>query len=272
VAKAEAAKEEILEDYPDAKLDVICLDNANLSSVREFADAFTEKYDRLDLLVNNAGIMAVPYSNTTDGFEVQWQTNHLSHFLLTKLLWETMVVKTPGQSRVIQHSSGAHHMGSPYFNKDHMEKPQHSAMGWPLWHIVAPYMMKMPTWNWLRYGVSKVSNVLFMRGLEKRIKEKNLEDKIISVAVHPGYAKTKGAHKAMGNLATGTAQSAADGSLPLLMACVSNEVVNGDYLGPKDNGKGPPVKDKVGGYGNDKKQASDLWVYSEECIGEKFEI
>ena len=188
--KAELAKKEILDSFPAANVAVIRIDTADLASVRAFASEFNTQYDRLDILANNAGVMAIPYSLTKDGFEIQFQTNHLGHFLLTKLLWDKLV-NTPGQSRVIQHSSSAHSIGSPYFSKDHMEKPLFGFFsGFFLWYFIYP-LLALPKWNWLRYGVSKLSNVLFMRGLEKRIKDADLDSKVISVACHPGGARTQ---------------------------------------------------------------------------------
>jgi len=281
IEKAEAAKKEILDTHKEAKVDVIRLDNADFDSVRSFAKTFDQKYDRLDILCNNAGVMALPYSLTKDGYEIQFQTNHLAHFQLTKLLWKK-IVETPGQSRVVQHSSSAHHFGKPYFSPDHMEKPQ---SGWTqvlLVHLLIP-LMGYPKWNWLRYGVSKLSNVLFMRGLQTRIDDKDLTSKVISVACHPGYAstglqyttgETAGAMPGWKKMNQNYAQSAADGSLPLLMACAGEGVANGDFLGPMGRGNmtGPPGKNPVKGYGDDPRQREELWKYSEECTGDKFDV
>ena len=195
-SKAEAAKAEILESHPNAQVDAsLCTDNGDLASVRAFAKDFDAKYDRLDILANNAGVMGLPYSTTKDGLEIQFQTNHLAHFLLTKLLWEKLV-NTPGQSRVIQHSSGYHRMGSPWFSKDDMEFPQHSFMGYIFWNVAGPILMGIDKQNFLRYAVSKLCNVLFMKSLERRIRSQGLESKIISVAVHPGVAATQLEHVA----------------------------------------------------------------------------
>merc|ERR1712137_55711 len=117
--------------------------------------------------------------------------------------------------------------------------------------------MKMPVDKWLRYGSSKLSNILFMRGLEKRIEQEGLQGKVASIACHPGYAKTQiqmliDERGALGKLEPKDEdfQSSADGSLPLLMGCLSKDVINGDYLGPSQRSKGLPKKEKVGGYGN----------------------
>jgi NAD(P)-dependent dehydrogenase (short-subunit alcohol dehydrogenase family) len=142
--KANLAKQEILERFPSAKIEVMKLDTSSLKTVKEFAAAFQKKFKRLDLLVNNAGVMGIDYSTTEDGFEIQWQTNHLGHFLLTKLLMPT-IEATPGTSRIIQHSSGAHSSGSPKFTKENMEVPGHAWTTWHVWNILAPLMFAKGT-------------------------------------------------------------------------------------------------------------------------------
>ena len=124
--KANAAKKEILRRFPDAHLDVMELDNMDFGSVRGFAQRFQRKYQRLDYLVNNAGIMTRPYTLSKNGFDCQFQTNHLAHFLLTKLLWNTML-QTPGQSRVVMHSSAFHFIGLVRFDRNQPEFPPY---GW----------------------------------------------------------------------------------------------------------------------------------------------
>ena len=108
--KAEEAKAEVLATNPAARLDVMALDNASLASVRAFADAFKAKYDRLDILLNNAGVMAIPRELTEDGFEMQLGVNHLAHFALTGLLLD-VITATP-KSRVHSTSSSAAFSGS----------------------------------------------------------------------------------------------------------------------------------------------------------------
>ena len=282
-AKATAAKKEILEYYPNAKVDVIVMDNMDFGSVTTFAAAFDKKYDRLDYLLNNAGIMAQPLIKSKDGFDIQFQTNHLAHFLLTELLWDKML-KTPGQSRVINHSSGAHALGSPAFDKNKMEYPSYSwgilGINVFLWNVVLPFMGLKPIDNWKRYGVSKLCNVLFTKQLQAKIDEKNLSDKIIAVACHPGYANTNLQNVAKDSMSnwekmnSGNAQSAADGSLPLLLSTIGKDIKGGDYCEPSgtQHMSGTPMVGAVGGNGNNVAMAKELWDYSEECVGAKFEV
>ncbi|MCH2046623.1 MAG: SDR family NAD(P)-dependent oxidoreductase, partial [Saprospiraceae bacterium] len=112
--KANKAKNNILKLAPKADLEVIQLDLSNLQSVRDFAQNYQKKYTRLDILMNNAGVMVPPYTATKDGFELQFGVNHLGHFLLTKLLLPTML-DTPN-SRVVSLSSNAHKQGKINFN------------------------------------------------------------------------------------------------------------------------------------------------------------
>jgi len=111
--KARAALDEIKAEIPDAPAEIMLLDLANLESVRDFVEAFKAKYDRLDVLLNNAGIMMVPYGTTEDGFERQFGTNHLGHFALTGLLIDHLI-ETPG-SRVVNVSSNGHRQGKMDF-------------------------------------------------------------------------------------------------------------------------------------------------------------
>ncbi|KAG7354332.1 short chain dehydrogenase [Nitzschia inconspicua] len=281
--KAEAAKKEIVGYYPTALVDVIQMDNMDLSTVKSFAETFDKKYDRLDYLLNNAGIMAQPLIKSKDGFDIQFQTNHLAHFYLTQLLWDKMVT-TPGQSRVVNHSSGAHAMGGPVFDKTKMDYPTYSwgflGINVLLWNVLVPVFGLTQVDNWKRYGVSKLCNVLFTKELEARIEEKGLTDKVIAVACHPGYANTNlqnVAKESMSNwekMNAGNSQSAADGSLPLLMATVGTSIKGGDYCEPGgfQHIKGPPMVGAVGGNGNDSKMAKELWSYSEDCLKIQFDV
>ena len=224
--------------------------------------------------------MALPKTKSKDGHDIQIQTNHLAHFLLTKLLWEKMLA-TDGKSIVVHHSSAAHSAGSPSFDKDNLESDSTYSWGFlgfnaVIWNVFIPIVSWMNTGNWIRYGVSKLCNVLFMKELSEKIETKGLQDKISTAACHPGYASTQLQYNARDSLIGWEkynrygAQSAADGSLPLLKAAIHGE--NGKYYGPKSITKGPPVEDGVGGNGNDKQQAKDLWEYSESATGETFEV
>ena len=144
-ARGEHVATAIRARHAGAQVDVQRLDVADLGAVREFAAGWLGAHSRLDLLVNNAGVMAIPRALTVDGFEMQFGTNHLGHFALTGLLLPA-ITATPG-SRVVSVSSGAHRMGRMRFD-DLMGEQKYSA--------------------WGAYGQSKLANLLFMSELERR--------------------------------------------------------------------------------------------------------
>eukprot|EP00929_Paragymnodinium_shiwhaense_P009094 TRINITY_DN11313_c0_g1_i4.p1 TRINITY_DN11313_c0_g1~~TRINITY_DN11313_c0_g1_i4.p1 ORF type:complete len:310 (-),score=50.72 TRINITY_DN11313_c0_g1_i4:24-953(-) len=192
--KAEVAKADILEMHPGKTLSVMALDNMDLDSVRAFPSEFVKKYDKLHLLVNNAGIMAQNELQSKDGHDVQFQTNHLAHFLLTHLLWDKLMAASaadPSQpARVVHHSSGAHWMGYPKFDRNQMSVP-HTGIGmWWFWWIMCP-LNGMPQEPWKRYTMSKLCNCLFGLELQRKIEAANLQNRVISVMCHPGWASTQ---------------------------------------------------------------------------------
>ena len=216
--KADAAVAQIQTETPSATLQPLVIDLADLSSVRAAADEVRARHPRLDVLMNNAGIMAVPYSQTRDGFELQFGTNHLGHFALTGLLFD--LLKNTPSARVVTVSSGAHRMGKLRFDDLRWERAYA---------------------KWPAYGMSKLANLLFTYELARRAKLATLS--LIAVAAHPGYAATNlqfrgpelagskvgaGIMRAM-NAAFG--QTAAMGALPQLYAAVAPDVISGDYIG-----------------------------------------
>jgi NAD(P)-dependent dehydrogenase (short-subunit alcohol dehydrogenase family) len=255
-AKAEAARQKILAEHPSASAEVMTLDLASLASVRQFAQDLAQRTDRLDVLCNNAGVMALPRRETADGFEMQLGTNHLGHFALTGLLLP-LLLATP-DSRVVTQSSGAHRMGRIDFDDLH-GKRQYG--------------------KWGAYGQSKLANLLFAYELDRRLRSKRA--KAISVACHPGYAATElqaagpkmeGSSfmerlMALGNLLL--AQDAATGALPTLYAATAPDVQGGDYIGPDGIGElwGQPKKVESSARSRDPEAAARLWKVSEELTG-----
>ena len=150
---------------PGAKVEVMELDLSSLASVRGFADAFHLGHPALHVLCNNAGVMAIPYRHTVDGFEMQFGTNHLGHFALTGLLLDRLLA-TEG-ARVVNVGSGAHRMGSIRFDD----------LQWQNGYR-----------KWMAYGQSKLANLLFTFELQRRADASGA--KLLSVACHPGYAAT----------------------------------------------------------------------------------
>ena len=253
--KGEQAAADIRARTPGADVEVRRLDLADLASIDEFAWLWRESNpDGLDLLINNAGVMAIPQRSTANGFEMQFGTNHLGHFALTGRLLEAL---RPG-SRVVTVSSQAHRMGKMNFDDLMGER-------------------KYRTWG--AYGQSKLANLLFMRELAERLRAAGLP--IMSVAAHPGYASTHlqaagpemtgqaWKAKVMGVANKVMAQSAAMGALPTLYAATSRGVTNGDYIGPDGFGeqRGHPKLVGMAPPARDAAAAARLWTVSEELTG-----
>jgi NAD(P)-dependent dehydrogenase (short-subunit alcohol dehydrogenase family) len=259
-AKGKQAAGEIKRVVPAAGLEVLSLDLASLTSVRRFAEAFPAAHSRLDMLINNAGVMAIPRRVTTDGFEMQFGTNHLGHFALTGLLLP-LILRTPS-SRIVTVSSGAHMFGKINFD-DLQSERSYSKFG--------------------VYGQSKLANLLFAYELQRKLQAAGggASGGAISVAAHPGYASTN--LQAVGPQMDGSklgartmsaanrvlAQSAAMGALPEVYAATSPDVRGGDYIGPDGfmGQKGFPQKVGSNSRSYDQEVAARLWAVSEELTG-----
>lgn len=252
-AKAQKALSQLTADLPGGKLDFIPLDLASLTSIKGFVEHFQSRYDRLDVLINNAGIMMVPEGKTEDGFESQLGTNHLGHFALTGLLMDLML-KTAG-SRVVNISSNAHYAGEMDFSNLFYENGGYS-----------------PT---AAYGRSKLANLLFTYELQRRLEARGAET--AALAAHPGISATGLADhfvsKAFTWLVRGLMglifQSAAMGALPGLRAAVDPEAEGGQYYGPRGKGErsGYPVVVTSNEASHDLEDANKLWEVSEQLTG-----
>ncbi len=246
-AKGREAAARIKKECPRADVDVMELDLADLSSVRKFAQNFTKRFSRLDLLINNAGVMVPPYGKTVDGFELQFGTNHLGHFALTVLLID-MLKKVSG-SRIVTVSSGAHAFGMLDFDDLNWEKRRYNA--------------------WQAYGDSKLANLYFTRELQRRLDEEGSD--VLAVAAHPGWAATElQRHQWWVRLLNNFfAQPAGMGALPTLYAATAPDVHGSEYFGPDGKGqmRGYPVKVQSSKRSRDMVVASRLWEVSEEMTG-----
>lgn len=248
--KGNAAADRIKTDHRNAVIEVMELDLASLESVRRFAEKFRDGHSRLDLLINNAGVMMPPYSKTADGFELQFGTNHLGHFALTGLLID-LIMDTPG-SRIVNVSSSAHHYGELNFDDLNWEK--------------RPYK-KMRS-----YGDSKIANIYFTYELQRRLDDAG-SDTLVT-ASHPGWTATElqrhtGLLRFLNHI---LAQDTTMGALPTLYAAVGPDVKGGDYFGPSGwrEMKGYPKKVESNELSHDKKISARLWQVSEELTGIKF--
>lgn len=252
--KALKAKAEILKEFPNADLHFIALDLSSLTSVREFANLFRAQFQQLDLLINNAGVMIPPYQKTQDGFELQLGTNYLSHFLLTSLLLD-LLEKTEG-SRIVSLASIAHKKGKIHFDDLQFEK-QYSRMK--------------------AYQQSKLACLIFAIELDRKLKANGY--KTLSVAAHPGVSTTNLTQYIPSWLLTLStpilntmSHAPREGAQPQLYAALGNDIVGGDYTGPKgfQEMKGIPVKTKGMPHAYDKQTAQKLWDISLELTGATF--
>jgi len=250
--KGNAAADKIISQHPNADVKVIELDLANMESIRNFAAEFKNNYSRLDLLINNAGVMMPPYSKTADGFELQFGTNHLGHFALTGLLLD--LIKTTPDSRIVNVSSSAHNYGDLDLEDLNWEK--------------RPYK-KMKS-----YGDSKIANLYFTYELQKRV-DRDGGNPLVA-ASHPGWTATElqrhvGFVRLLNNFFS---QDITMGALPTLYAAVGADVKGSDYYGPSGwrEMKGYPKKVESNELSHNEKIARILWDVSEELTGVKFNL
>lgn len=245
--KAKRVAEEIRNEYLEADLEIMKLDLASLKSVKTFADEFTNKHDRLDILINNAGVMMCPYSKTKDGFEIQMGTNHLGHFALTGHVMP-LLEKTE-DSRVIATSSVGHRMGDIDFSDINWEDRKYNTNR--------------------AYGDSKLANLYFTYELAR--KSDDNPDWPMPVAAHPGVTKTElDRHTAILRFLNSLfAQTVEKGTLPTLRAATDPNAEPGEYYGPDGfmEMRGYPVKVNSNDLSKDAEKARKLWEISEEMTG-----
>lgn len=243
-SKAHAAIEKIRKDVPNANITFLELDLASLASVKKAADTLQASSDKLDILMNNAGVMALPASTTKEGYEIQFGTNHIGHALLTKLLLPTLqqTVERTGDVRIVNVSSTGHQM------------PPRGGL------VLKDATSDMASYStWARYGQSKLANILFTRELARRYPA------IKSTAVHPGPIDTGlkiGFQESHPWLAIPLhpiiwfLKTPQEGSLTQLFAATSPEVKNGQYYIPT-------TKEDAGSkLSQDQNLAQELWDWT----------
>jgi NAD(P)-dependent dehydrogenase (short-subunit alcohol dehydrogenase family) len=260
-ARGTAALAEVRRRAPGANVELMALDLADLSSVRRFAETFASKHPRLDILCNNAGVMALPLQKTRDGFEMQIGTNHLGHFALTGLLLEKL--RAAESARIVNVASLAHRWARRFDPGDlHFERRRYK--------------------KWEAYSYSKFANLLFTFELERRLAK--VAPHITAAAAHPGYTATNlmfvgpTQEKSALNrfvMQAGNAlfaQTAPMGCLPTLYAATMPDVRSGDYFGPDgfQQMKGHPRKVGCRDDARDPALAARLWAASEQQTGVRY--
>lgn len=255
--RGRAAADRIVAEVPGAGIEVGRLDLGDLGSVREFADG--PAHERLDLLVNNAGVMALPYGTTADGFETQFGVNHLGHFALTGLLLPRLL-DTPG-ARVVTVSSLMHLLS----NIDLRDLNSERRYG-----------------RWTAYARSKTANLLFTHELARRLEQSGAD--VVAAAAHPGYADTnlqtagpraegrRGAERLMAAGNRILAQSPEKGALPTLYAATAPGVRPDSFYGPSfAMWRGAPAPSRRAPWTLDDRAGRLLWEASEQLTGVKYD-
>ena len=269
--KNEAAAEAIRATVPDADLELRSLDLGSLDDIRSFAAGFLADHDRLDMLINNAGVMCCPLGRTEDGFEMQFGTNHLGHFLLTNLLVPALEAAAP--SRVVSLSSGGHSISGILFDDPNFDTTDYDP--------------------WISYGQSKTANALFALELDRRLAPSGIH----AYSVHPGMIQTElGRHMTRETVQAmqdrmkarqaveGTAESGGD-AMPMYKSVEQGAATQvwaatdpflddfgGRYLADVQLGEpGGPISSRgVAPHATDADAARRLWELSEELVGQSF--
>jgi len=221
------------------------IDLASLDSIRKFAKQFNSSHDKLEILINNAGVMMPPESKTAEGFELQFGVNYLGHFLLTQLLYDKL--KSTKDARVVTLSSIAHRSGEIDFDNFRVEKSYDPRR---------------------EYYQSKLADLMFTLELGRRIQANG--DNILSVACHPGFTKTDlQRHLDPAVFANLTLMDTWQGSLPTLLAATSKDAKSGDYYGPDGEGEfsGFPALGKIEERALNQEISKRLWEEGMKATG-----
>lgn len=267
-AKARKAIERIKGKVPSADLEALTLDLIDRDSIQRFADDLSSKHDRLDLLVNNAGVMGPPHTITPNGVELQFDANHLGHFLLTRHLFQRL--DHPEESRIVNVSSIAGKRGYADIHFENLNFEGNYDEG--------PKFMGLT--GMVAYSQSKLANILFTMELRDRCAQAG--KKVKPVLAHPGVSNTDLSR----NMPTMIrflvpvlaplmgVTNPAQGAESLVFAAVDPSMEAGEFIGPTGDGerKGPPGRSELPPKALDKSLAEKLWSRSEELLGVEFKI
>ncbi|MFI1027284.1 SDR family NAD(P)-dependent oxidoreductase [Streptomyces sp. NPDC020951] len=276
-ARGRAAVERLRREVPDGDVQLGLLDLGELASVREFAGSLP--YERLDLLVNNAGVMALPYGTTVDGFETQFGVNHLGHFALTGLLLPALLAAAEGRPAEGRPVDGRPVDGHSAAGPDGARVVTVSSMVHLLGNIDLHDLNSERRYRrWTAYGRSKTANLLFTHELARRLAAAGSD--LVAAAAHPGYADTnlqtagpraEGRRVAERLMALGNrviAQSAEAGALPALYAATAPGVRPDSFTGPSlAMWRGAPAPSRRASWTLDDRAGERLWSASEQLTG-----
>jgi len=284
-SRSVASLEKLKEEVPEGKFVPIDCDLQSFASIRSACKTIKSKYTSIYCLSNNAGIMATPDEITSDGYDKQMQTNHLSHFLLTKELFPLLLAsaKETGDARIVQHSSIARdHTATEQLEEKYMAKYEKDGM---LGGYQSEGFLEGPQWE--RYRQTKLANSVFNQALTDKLAASSNPDcaKVLSTCAHPGWSSTNLADHLEAPLLTRLSlipfflfvvQTASDGAMGLLkgMMDVRGNLEGGVLYGPKNFGgcSGYAVALPSKPYETDQKSKDMLWKMSEEAVGATFDI
>jgi NAD(P)-dependent dehydrogenase (short-subunit alcohol dehydrogenase family) len=257
--KGERAHASIMGEIPDAVLELRRLDLASLDSVRSFAQGVTADHPTLSLLINNAGIMAVPHGYTADGFELQFGTNHLGHFALTALVLPALL--RDAGARVVSVTSTARHFRFPLDRADVNLEARYDP--------------------WRAYGRSKMADMDFALELDRRLKSAG--STVAGLAVHPGFTSSDlqarsarvrpgWSQRFFARTVRWVGMTPAHGALPTLRAATDPEAAGGELYTPRWVNWGPPVRRPITGWINRPADREKLWQVSTVLTGIDFDV
>lgn len=259
-ARSGEAREQILEQHPDASIEVRELDLTSLGSIRYFAERMRLDHPYLDAIVCNAGVMGVPESRTDDGFDLQWQVNHLGHFELVRLLWETLVAN--GGGRVVTVTSFGRHLRGQF---DPEDPP-----------IQGEYR------RWRAYGQTKMANLRFALEIDRRAKAADVP--VAGIATHPGLSHTRRNTTRPPRPPKTLLQrisrwwirrfgmDPARGAHSMIRAAADPDAAGGRLYGPRFMTTGASVSRPLMPWTRSRSKGVELWEVSERQLGETFEI